>query len=81
MIETDVDSLAVFASDGSIIQRLRLFYLDDAPPTLIDDAGVRIAPWEINLLHWPREAEADLRRGGYLPVCPSDTELWCNCAD
>jgi hypothetical protein len=81
MIQADVDSQAIFASDGSTIQRLRLLCLDDAPPILIDEAGVRIAPWEINLLRWPREAEADLRRGGYLPVRPSDMELWCNCAD
>ncbi|MCB1777425.1 MAG: hypothetical protein KDI50_08310 [Candidatus Competibacteraceae bacterium] len=81
MMQSDIDLLAIFASDGSTIQRLRLLYLDDAPPVLIDEASARIAPWEINLLRWPPGAEADLHRGGYLPVRPSDTELWCNCAD
>lgn len=81
MIQTDVDSAtAIFASDGATIHRLRWRPSVDAP-ILVDDAGIEVAPWEMHLLHWPPAAEAALRRGGYLPVRPSDTELWCNCID
>lgn len=80
MMRSDDDSTAIFASDGSTIQRL-WWPAEDAPLILTNEAGVSIAPWEVELLRWPPEAEAALRRGGYLPIQPVDMELWCNCAD
>ncbi|NJM11028.1 MAG: hypothetical protein HC889_03170 [Synechococcaceae cyanobacterium SM1_2_3] len=59
---------------------LRLECASDAA-VLVDAANTRFNPWEAQALDWPPEAEADLRRGGYLPVLPPDDELWCNCAD
>lgn len=82
MIRTDDDSTAIFASDGSTIQRLHWQVLtEDGPLILTNEAGVSIAPWEVELLRWPSEAEARLKRRGYLPFRTPDTELWCNCAD
>lgn len=82
MIRTDNDSTAIFASDGSTIQRLywRL-WAEDVPLILTNEAGAPIAPWEVELLRWPPEAETRLKRSGYLPLRALDTELWCNCAD
>lgn len=78
MLRPDDDPSAIFASDGATIQRL---WLRDAPPGLINAAGVPVAPWEVELLRWPPEAEDPLQRNGYLPLRPPETELWCNCAD
>ncbi|MFO1424212.1 MAG: hypothetical protein U1F70_11265 [Candidatus Competibacteraceae bacterium] len=50
-------------------------------PMLVDTTGARVNPWEVELLHWPPEAETPLRRGGYLPIRLVDMELWCNCVD
>lgn len=50
-------------------------------PVLVDVAGAVFEPWEVELLHWPPEVEAELRRGGYIGCGPPDLELWCNCAD
>ncbi len=82
MIRADDDSTAIFASNGSTIQRLygRLL-AEDGPLILTDEAGVSIAPWEVELLRWPPEVEARLKRSGYLSFRTPDTELWCNCAD
>jgi hypothetical protein len=82
MIRADDDSTAIFASDGSTIQRLygRLL-TEDGPFILTNEAGASIAPWEVELLRWPPEDEAALKRSGYLSVQTHDTELWCNCAD
>lgn len=76
-----VDPILIFASDGATIHGLRLGARPDGWPVLLDAAGVPVAPWEVELLRWPPEAESDLRRGGYLPGRPSDPEPWCNCAD
>ena len=82
MIRADDDSTAIFASDGSAIQRLygRLL-TEDGPFILTNEAGASIAPREVELLRWPPEFEARLKRSGYLPFRSPDTELWCNCAD
>jgi len=80
MMRSDDDSTAIFASDGSTIQRL-WWSAEDAPLILTNEAGVSIAPWEVELLRWPIEAEDRLRRSGYLPFRTPDRELWCNCAD
>lgn len=80
MIRPDDDPGAIFASDGSTIQRL-WWSMQETPFRLTNAAGVSFAPWEVELLRWPPEAEDRLRRGGYLPLRPSETELWCNCAD
>lgn len=50
-------------------------------PVLVDTTGEVFGPWELELLHWPPEAEAELRRGGYIGGRPPDLEPWCNCAD
>jgi hypothetical protein len=82
MIRTDNDSTAIFASDGSTIQRLYWQWLaEDGPLILTNEAGAPIAPWEVELLRWPSEAEAWLKHSGYLPLRVLDMELWCNCAD
>lgn len=81
MIRIDDRSPAIFASDGSTIQRLHLHTQADGSPILADDVGATVAPWEIELLRWPPEAEAALKRGGYLPVRPHSPALWCNCID
>jgi hypothetical protein len=82
MIQTDAEfSSAIFASDGATIHCLVLHSLADGSPVLIDNAGARIAPWEVELLRWPPSDEAALRLGGYLPVCRPEPEIWCNCAD
>jgi len=80
MMRPDDDATAIFASDGSTIQRL-WWSAEDAPVTLTNEAGVSIAPWEVELLRWPPEAEDQLKRSGYLPFRTPDRELWCNCAD
>jgi hypothetical protein len=81
MIRTDDDSIAIFASDGSMIQRLQSRTQADGSSILVDEAGVFVAHWEVELLRWPPEDEAALKRSGYLSVQTHDTELWCNCAD
>lgn len=81
MLPANPDPTLIFASDGATIHGLRLGTRADGSPVLLDAAGVSLAPWEVELLRWPPEAEADLRRGGYLPGRPIVTEPWCNCAD
>ncbi|HOW61612.1 MAG TPA: hypothetical protein P5326_01985 [Candidatus Contendobacter sp.] len=81
MLPANSDPTLIFASDGKTIHSLRLSVQADDSPVLLDAAGASLAPWEVELLRWPPEAEAALRRGGYLPVQPVDMELWCNCAD
>ena len=80
MMRPDDDATVIFASDGSTIQRL-WWSAEDAPVALTNEAGVSIAPWEVELLRWPPEAEDWLKRSGYLPFRTPDRELWCNCAD
>ncbi|MFZ1326639.1 MAG: hypothetical protein WAT67_11590 [Candidatus Contendobacter sp.] len=73
---------AIYALVGHTIQRLAFSGSNDsAPPRLVDADGARLNPWEVELLHWPPWAEAELRRGGYLSSQWSDQELWCNCTD
>jgi hypothetical protein len=81
MMSTHPDSTLIFASDGTTIHGLRLGARADGSPVLLDTAGLPVAPWEVELVHWPLEAEPELQRGGYLPGRPADMELWCNCAD
>lgn len=81
MMQVDTDFAAIFASDGSTTHRLRLRSLADGSSVLIDNTGAEIAPWEVELLRWPPSDEAALRRGGYLPICRIDPDIWCNCAD
>ena len=75
------DPTLIFASDGTTIRGLRLRARADGSFVLLDAAGAPVAPWEVELLRWPLEAEARLRHGGYLPGQPADMELWCNCVD
>lgn len=83
MILLDIDrSASILASAGATTQRLTLCL----PPTgggpvLVDAAGTVFDPWEVELLWWPPETEAVLRRGGYLSGRPPEQEPWCNCAD
>ncbi len=79
-MRSDDDSTAIFASDGSTIQRLWLS-AEDTPFILTNAAGVSIAPWEVELLRWPPDAEDRLKHRGYLPLRTLEMELWCNCAD
>ena len=73
---------AIFARVGHAFHRLALRIPNGGDkPALADAAGVVVDPREVELLRWPPEAEAALRRGGYLPIQPVDMELWCNCAD
>lgn len=81
MMSTHLDSTLIFASDGATIHSLRLGARANGSPVLLDTTGDPVAPWEMELVHWPPEAETELRRGSYLPGRPADTELWCNCAD
>jgi hypothetical protein len=72
----------IFARVGHALHRLALRIPNgDGKPALVNATGARVNPWEVELLRWPPEAEIPLRRGGYLPIQPADTELWCNCAD
>ncbi len=80
-MQTDTDFAAIFASDGATIHRLQLHTRADGLPVLIDNTGVRIAPWEVELLRWPPSDEAALRRGGYLPIRRFTPDMWCNCVD
>lgn len=80
-MSTPADPTLIFASDGATIHSLRLGARADGSPVLLNAAGAPVAPWEVELLRWPPEAETGLRRGGYLPARPVDMELWCNCAD
>lgn len=81
MMQTDDDSTAIFASDGSAIQRLHLCNQVNGLPVLADETGAPVAPWQAELLRWPPEIEATLKRSGYLLLRTPDAELWCNCAD
>lgn len=74
------DSAAILARDGAALQRLSL-RLTDPVPVLVDAAGKAIAPWEMEVVHWPPEVEPALRRGGYLRLPQPELDLWCNCAD
>lgn len=80
MLRPDDDPTAIFASDGSTIQRL-WWSAQETPLCLTNAAGQRFAPWEVELLRWPPEVEDQLQRSGYLPFRPPEAELWCNCAD
>lgn len=75
------DSTAIFARDGNVIRRLRAHTQNNGRVQLADETGAFIAPWEVELLHWPPAIEAVLRDSGYLLVRIPDAELWCNCAD
>jgi len=89
--DTEQSEGIIFASDGTILCRLRLHRPSiDARPVLVDAAGTLVQPaagtlvqpWEVELLRWPSLAEAELRRGGYLTERHwSLAEPWCNCAD
>lgn len=79
MMSTHPDSTPMLASDGATIPGLRA--RADGSPVLLDAASIPVAPWEVELVRWPLEVETELRRGGYLSFRPTDTELWCNCAD
>ena len=76
------DSELILASDGGTLQHLTLVpAVSGDGMVLVDAAGIPVNPWEVELRHWPPEAEPALRRGGYLLDQFSDLELWCNCAD
>lgn len=81
--DTEQSEGIIFASDGTTLCRLRLHRPSiDARPVLVDAAGTLVQPWEVELLRWPSQAEAELRRGGYLTERHwSLAEPWCNCAD
>ena len=81
MLPAHSDPTLIFASDGATILDLRLGARADGWPVLMDAAGIPVAPWEVELLRWPPEAETGLRRGGYLPGRLPEPEPWCNCAD
>ena len=74
------DSELILASDGGTLQRLTLMSTGNGA-VLVDAAGIPVNPWEVELRHWPPEAESALRRGGYLFDRSPDLELWCNCVD
>ena len=59
--------------DGAL-HPLRLECTGDAA-VLVDAANTRFNPWEAHVLDWPPEAEADLRRGGSLPILPPDDDV------
>lgn len=81
MIPLDfLSSNRIIARVNGLPHRLMLHH-SGGVAVLVDAANTRFNPWEVQLLDWPPEVEADLRRGGYLPVEPPDCELWCNCAD
>lgn len=78
----DTDNGVIFARVGYAPCRLALRIPNGVgKPMLVDIAGAVVHPWEAELLRWPPEVEAQLRRGGYLPIQPVEMELWCNCAD
>ncbi len=76
-------SAGILARDGGTTRVLTLRRPSGAGGAfvLVDAAGEAFGPWEVELLHWPPEAEAELRRGGYIGGRPPDPEPWCNCAD
>lgn len=77
-----VGSDLILTSDGGTLQRLTLVStVTGTGAVLVDAAGIPVNPWEVELRHWPPEAEPALRRGGYLCDRSPDLELWCNCAD
>ena len=77
-----VGSDLILTSDGGMLQRLTLVpAVSGDGMVLVDTAGIPVNPWEVELRHWPPEAEPALRRGGYLIDQFLDLELWCNCAD
>lgn len=72
----------ILASGGDTLQRLSLVSMvpgDGA--VLVDVADIPANPWEVELRHWPLEAEPASRRGGYPRDRSPDLELWCNCVD
>ena len=83
MIQPAVEnSAAILARDGAVLQRLTLrASAPNLAPVLVDAAGKVIAPWEMEVVRWPPEVEAALRRGGYLRPPQPELDLWCNCAD
>ena len=77
-----VGSDLILTSDGGTLQRLTLVpAVSGDGMVLVDTAGIPVNPWEVELRHWPPEAESALRRGGYLFDRSPDLELWCNCVD
>lgn len=83
MFRTDPDHDAIFASDGTVTQRL-YWAVHDAQMCLMNAAGQAFAPWEITLLRWSSTEQMRLQQHGYLRAHqqpPEYPELWCNCAD
>jgi len=80
--DSHMGSDLVLASDGGTFQRLTpVSTVTGNGAVLVDAAGIPVNSWEVELQHWPPEAEPALRRGGYLLDQFPDLELWCNCAD
>lgn len=74
----NLDPDPILSRDGLT---LLLHTPDNGRPILLNAAGETVSAWEIELLHWPATLETELRRGGYLPGRPIESEPWCNCAD
>jgi hypothetical protein len=81
MIQLDfIPSIRIIARVNGSLHHLMLHRTGGAA-VLVNAANARFSPCEVQLIDWPPEAEADLRRGGYFPIQQPDMELWCNCAD